>query len=886
MNIEKDQFRKKIKIFSLFFAIPAVFLQIALLSFLIIHLLKHELVNYIEVATVLIIFSLTACFIVSFFYTINWFKKTLLKLITEYKALCKLHEQVLSEKDELIRKIIYATPVGLLLLERDNIKWCNDYALSLFGIKNNVDLNTIDINSFFKVSEGYKDIKHFFPSKLMEEELIKFDTLLINASGSTVDVHIEATALDKQLPLKGIVLSITDISWQKKAETELRQQLNFFQTLINTIPSPIFYKDSSFRFRGCNKEFEKFIGSKSEDIIGKTVYEITPKKYADIYNKADLELLEKGGTQTYESKIVYSDGSLHDVFFNKSVYFDAYGNKAGIIGIMLDITNIKRMETIISSQEVLYQRIFDESPLGKSMVNINNFKFIKVNNSLCSMLQYTRDELLNLTVFDVTHPDDTYISEKYIKGLLNGEYDYAYFEKRYIRKDGEIIWVKLNISLIEFGDEPSIYALNIIEDISLQKKALEDVRLFRNALDKAGESIFLINPYSMKVIDVNQRACLVYGYSKDELVNRDIKIICLDADNQIFSENIKTLLNEPEKVISFRTKNQRQNSTEFPVEISMSSTIFENRPIAVLTVRDITERNRLERELIITREKAIEASRLKSEFVANMSHEIRTPLNGIIGIIDLLAYSGLNNEQSNLLKTLKDSSNTLLGIINDILDFSKIEAGKLTIDHDLFETRELIENAVDVFSAKAYEKGLQLAVYIDKNIPSKLEGPQNRTKQILLNLINNAIKFTDEGYVLIEVNVEDEEDNFNKALGIVTLRFEITDTGIGMDEKTLSRIFQPFVQADSSSSRQHAGTGLGLYISKKLIELMGGDIKIESQFKKGSSFKFTIPFLIPKNRSEDELFCKILPFNTLIISDREQEALVILKYLNDMGMKS
>lgn len=885
MDFETNHFIKKISFFSFFILIPSILLPLGLSIFIIEHMKEHENASFADITTTALIFIvLLLCFTISLICSIRWLKKSVIQFVNEFKLLNELQQKSIDEKDELIRKILFATPVGLVLLEKGTIKWCNDYALNLFGVDKNTNLKSLDIISFFKEIDDYKNLNDLLLRELRHEDLLKFETVLLKKDNTPVYVHIEATALDKQNPFKGILFSISDISWQKKTEIQLTHQVNFLQTLMDTIPNPIFYKDINLVYIGCNKEFERILGLNKDDIVNKTVFEIAPRQLAEIYDKADKDLLSQRKTQTYETNVRYADGTFHDVLFNKSIYYDERGNPLGIIGIMVDITERKKMETIISNQEMLYRRIFEESPLGKSMIDVNTLKFIKVNNNICKLLEYTKEELLNLTVYDVTHHDDIYLSEKYLNSILNGEYEYAYFEKRYIKKSGKIIWVKIHISIIKDVYEPSVYALCIVEDISFQKKAYEDIRLFRNALDKAGDCIFLVDPLEMKIIDINQRACIIYGYDRDEFLNRDIRSIHGNEDYKEVLDGYKLVTENTDKVVTVKTKHRKKDGQEFPVEIYISSTIFEDKPIIVLAIRDITARSKLERELIIARERAIEASRLKSEFVANMSHEIRTPLNGIIGFIDLLLQSKLDDEQFDMVKTLKESSKILLGIINDILDFSKIEAGKLTIDHDLFDTIALVENTVDIFSARAFEKNIQLAVYIDKDVPLLLAGPQNRTKQVLLNLVNNAVKFTNEGYVSVEVYVDHNDDEFNNNLGIVSLRFEITDTGIGMDSKTIDKLFKPFVQADSSSSRQHAGTGLGLYISKKLIELMGGDIFIESELYKGSKFTFIIPFTTPPHGYVEQVFCKVLPFNTLIISDREQESNAISRYLNDMGM--
>ncbi len=776
-------------------------------------------------------------------------------------------------------------------------------------------------------------------------------------------------------------------------DEELKSQLSFLETLMDTISSPIFYKDKDLIYRGCNRAFEDFLGLKKGQILGKTVFDIAPLELARIYHEADSALLNGGTAQRYEAKVVYGDGSTHDVIFYKSVYRDNEGRPAGIIGVMLDITERKRMEETIAAQEAMYKKIFDQSPLGKAIVDIKTYRFCKVNEGLCKMLGYTKEELLNLSINEVTHPDEISITPSQINKLLLEGLSYVSYEKRYIKKYGTFIWARVHTSLIKDPYEPITYALGVIEDITLQKssqemakrneelmmslinksifailvvnpkgiilfanimaerifmksideligspfgypieaseeakeieilrkdhsvvlakvsvtdfkwremkvslvfinditeekEATENIRLFREALNRAGDSILIVNPMNMQIIDTNETACKVHGYSREEMLSMNLNNIHPQLGPVQLWKHFEAVI-ERQEVVLIETVSLKKDGREFPVEIFMSSLIFEKRPIIVSVIRDITERNRMHQELIKAKEQALEASRLKSEFVANMSHEIRTPLNGIIGMVDLLLQTNTDENIKDMLNTLKDSSNVLMGIVNDILDFSKIEAGKLPVDHTPFNPLELVESVADIVSPKAYEKGLMLATYVDKGVPTSLLGAPIRLKQILLNLLNNAVKFTDSGYVTLQVSPDTRVDEFLKSLDMTSFCFKITDTGIGMDEKTQSRLFEPFVQADGSFARQHAGTGLGLYISKRLIELLGGDIYCESKEGVGTTFTCTIPFTMPQEVVNWELppMLQERDVKIALVSNRDSEAEAIRRYLDDYHIK-
>jgi two-component system, sensor histidine kinase and response regulator len=401
-------------------------------------------------------------------------------------------------------------------------------------------------------------------------------------------------------------------------------------------------------------------------------------------------------------------------------------------------------------------------------------------------------------------------------------------------------------------------------------------------------SAFLMFDSTLRILDWNAHAAKIFGWMRNDAKGRPLDdFILLDRPNEETKLTLRDLL-KCDETTGMRARLEviarHRDGSEFPAEMTISSIESGRRVLFIAFVLDVAARKQMELEREAARKMAEDASRAKGEFLANMSHEIRTPLNGVIGMTELTLETELTQEQREYLETVRLSAESLLSVINDILDFSKIEAGRMDLEEVDFDLRECMENALRTLALRADEKGLELLCDVDANVPNVLRGDPHRLRQIVTNLLGNALKFTNKGEVALMAETDSVVGD------LYALHFVVSDTGIGIAPDKLESVFESFSQADTSTTRLYGGTGLGLTISRRLVEMMGGSIHAESELGKGSEFHFTVQLKRGKEHAPAAELGhgtgKVLEgVSVLVVDDNRTNRRILEGILKNWGMK-
>jgi PAS domain S-box-containing protein len=671
-----------------------------------------------------------------------------------------------------------------------------------------------------------------------------------------------------------------DITEMKHTEEKLRIAQEYARCIIDSSMDMIIAVDKNRAIIEFNKAAERTFGYPVKEVLGKHVNILyaNPDEGMNIYT-----VTMKDGQCVREVVNRRKNGESFSSFLSSSVVRNVQGEVIGVMGVSRDITEKKNADQALRESEERYRALVELSP--DPIIVFIGGKFTFVNSSAVMIFgAEAADELLGRSMIEMIHPNYRISVREQFRRMGQKDNSIPVIEVKYFRVDGTMFEAEMAAIPLVWQGNSAIQV--VLRDITERRKSEQVIRgseiKYRTLVENVLDGVYQTTPDG-EILTANPALARMLGYETET----DLLLLNVEKDLFVNAE-------ERRHYLKLLIKGERVKNAEFKLRRKDGQiiTVLENARVVrsrigdILyfegTITDITELKKAQEELEQAKETVEMTAKVKNEFLSNMSHEIRTPMNGIIGTIDLLCHTTLTPEQREYAETIRLSGDALLNVINDILEYSKIESSEITLEEHPFRLETCIEEVLDLFSIQADQKNIDLVYRIDTKVPPVVIVDAPRLRQVLVNLVSNAIKFTEHGEISLDVSFVSEKDN------ILELLFSMSDSGIGIPSDRLHKLFRPFSQVDSSSTRRYGGTGLGLALCARSVELLGGHIWVESVLNEGSTFRFTITVTRSAGDIQDqELYppLKGKAKKVLLIDDNAVQRKILEGVLQEWGFR-